>query len=227
MQRFVDDHTGHSAALGGFITEAGGEEFACANPWLARRVIDPIFEALDGKRRPVARRAQHRPGAREPRRRVVSVTRRIAHHAGPQDEDDADRGRREPPRGDARAVDHRHARRVREPGVARRAGRRRRNPSSPSSTPSRRRSEPCRRSSSSSGLRTTRVSGSRSSSRPRPPTRSSTPIRAADRARESEPYTDPCDGESAGWPRHGGGDAAVSRKVGTPPGRVLARARSG
>lgn len=48
VQRFVDDHTGHSAALGGLITEAGGEEFACANPWLARRVIDPTFEALEG-----------------------------------------------------------------------------------------------------------------------------------------------------------------------------------
>ena len=48
VQRFVDDHTGHSAALGGLITEAGGEEFACANPWLARRVIDPIFDAIDG-----------------------------------------------------------------------------------------------------------------------------------------------------------------------------------
>ncbi|HEX4982460.1 MAG TPA: ferritin-like domain-containing protein [Ilumatobacteraceae bacterium] len=47
VQRFVDDHTGHSVALGGFITEAGGEEFACANPWVARRVITPIFDALD------------------------------------------------------------------------------------------------------------------------------------------------------------------------------------
>lgn len=46
-QRFVDDHTGHSVALGGFITEAGGEEFACANPWLSRRVLTPIHEALD------------------------------------------------------------------------------------------------------------------------------------------------------------------------------------
>lgn len=48
VQRFVDDHTGHSVALGGFITEAGGQEFACANPWMSRRVIAPIFEALDG-----------------------------------------------------------------------------------------------------------------------------------------------------------------------------------
>jgi hypothetical protein len=47
VQRFVDDHTGHSAALGGLITEAGGEEFACANPWLARRAMTPIFAAVD------------------------------------------------------------------------------------------------------------------------------------------------------------------------------------
>jgi hypothetical protein len=46
--RFIDDHTGHSVALGGFITEAGGEEFACANPWITRRVITPIFDALEG-----------------------------------------------------------------------------------------------------------------------------------------------------------------------------------
>jgi len=46
-QRFVDDHTGHSVALGGFITDAGGEEFACANPWVTRRVITPIFDAID------------------------------------------------------------------------------------------------------------------------------------------------------------------------------------
>jgi ferritin-like protein len=48
VQRFVDDHTGHSAALGGFITEAGGEEFACANPWVTRRAITPILGALEG-----------------------------------------------------------------------------------------------------------------------------------------------------------------------------------
>jgi hypothetical protein len=52
-QRFVDDHTGHSVALGGFITEAGGEEFACANPWLTRRVITPVFDALDGSDDPL------------------------------------------------------------------------------------------------------------------------------------------------------------------------------
>jgi rubrerythrin len=46
MQRFVDDHTGHALALGGLITEAGGAEFTCANPWLTGRVIDPILEAL-------------------------------------------------------------------------------------------------------------------------------------------------------------------------------------
>jgi hypothetical protein len=48
VQRFVDDHTAHSVVLGGFVTAAGGEEFACANPWMQRRVIDPIFDAIDG-----------------------------------------------------------------------------------------------------------------------------------------------------------------------------------
>jgi hypothetical protein len=48
VQRFVDDHTGHSVVLGGLITAAGGEEFACANPWMERRVIDPIFDAIEG-----------------------------------------------------------------------------------------------------------------------------------------------------------------------------------
>ena len=52
-QRFVDDHTGHSVALGGFITEAGGEEFACANPWLSRRVLTPIHDALEGSDDPL------------------------------------------------------------------------------------------------------------------------------------------------------------------------------
>jgi rubrerythrin len=47
FQRLVDDHTGHSVAVGGWITDAGGEEFACANPWLADRAIEPILEALD------------------------------------------------------------------------------------------------------------------------------------------------------------------------------------
>ncbi len=47
VQRFVDDHTGHSVALGGFITDAGGEEFACANPWVSRRVITPMLAALE------------------------------------------------------------------------------------------------------------------------------------------------------------------------------------
>jgi hypothetical protein len=53
VQRFVDDHTGHSVALGGFITEAGGEEFACANPWLSRRVLTPIHEALEASDDPL------------------------------------------------------------------------------------------------------------------------------------------------------------------------------
>lgn len=47
VQRFVDDHTVHAAALGTLTTEAGGEEFACANPWLTRRAITPVFAAID------------------------------------------------------------------------------------------------------------------------------------------------------------------------------------
>ena len=90
-----------------------------------RRVIDPIFDAIDGsddQRRDVLNFVQ---ALEILARRVLPVVRRIAHRAGPPDEDDADRGRREPPRGDAGDCDHRHARRVREPGVARRAGARR------------------------------------------------------------------------------------------------------
>ena len=119
VQRFVDDHTEHSVAVGGLITAAGGEEFACANPWMQRRVIDPIFDAIDGSDdmlRDVLNIVQR---ARIAPRRVLPVVRRLAHGAGPADEDDADRGRREPPRGNDCADDHRHARRVREPGDAR------------------------------------------------------------------------------------------------------------
>ena len=48
VRRFVDDHSGHSVALGGFITEAGGEEYACANPWVSRRLIRPVLDAITG-----------------------------------------------------------------------------------------------------------------------------------------------------------------------------------
>jgi hypothetical protein len=46
--RFVDDHTGHAASLGSLITGAGGEEYACANPFLVDRAVGPVLAALDG-----------------------------------------------------------------------------------------------------------------------------------------------------------------------------------
>jgi rubrerythrin len=48
VTRFVDDHNRHADAVGGLITQAGGEEFTCANPWFMDRVIAPILEAVEG-----------------------------------------------------------------------------------------------------------------------------------------------------------------------------------
>jgi hypothetical protein len=45
--RFVTDHTRHAAALGELIGEAGGEEFACANPFLMDRIVTPVLAALE------------------------------------------------------------------------------------------------------------------------------------------------------------------------------------
>lgn len=46
-ERFVADHTRHAAALGGLIVAAGGEEFACPNPFLMDRAVGPILAALE------------------------------------------------------------------------------------------------------------------------------------------------------------------------------------
>lgn len=46
--RFVEDHTGHAAAIGALITAVGGTEFACANPFIMDRAVEPIFAAVDG-----------------------------------------------------------------------------------------------------------------------------------------------------------------------------------
>lgn len=46
--RFVQDHTRHAAAIGALITARGGEEYACANPFIIDRAVDPIFAAVDG-----------------------------------------------------------------------------------------------------------------------------------------------------------------------------------
>lgn len=46
--RFVDDHVANAAAIGELITAAGGAEFACANPFVVERAVDPILAALEG-----------------------------------------------------------------------------------------------------------------------------------------------------------------------------------
>lgn len=46
--RFVQDHTGHAAAIGALITAGGGEQYACPNPFIVDRAVDPIFAAVDG-----------------------------------------------------------------------------------------------------------------------------------------------------------------------------------
>lgn len=46
--RFVTDHERHAAAIGALVTQAGGEEFTCANPFIMERAVAPILGALDG-----------------------------------------------------------------------------------------------------------------------------------------------------------------------------------
>lgn len=46
--RFVEDHTGHAARIGELISEQGGAEFQCANPFVMDRAVAPILGALDG-----------------------------------------------------------------------------------------------------------------------------------------------------------------------------------
>lgn len=45
--RFVDDHMGHAALLGSLITDNGGDEFTCPNPFLMDRAVVPVLGALD------------------------------------------------------------------------------------------------------------------------------------------------------------------------------------
>jgi rubrerythrin len=46
IDRFVADHTAHADQLGTLITAAGGEAFACANPFIMDRAITPILDAI-------------------------------------------------------------------------------------------------------------------------------------------------------------------------------------
>lgn len=45
--RFVEDHTGHAAAIGALIDDNGGEQFTCPNPFLTNRVVVPVLGALE------------------------------------------------------------------------------------------------------------------------------------------------------------------------------------
>ncbi len=47
-ERFVEDHTRHAATIGALIGDLGGEEFACANPFIMDRAVAPILGALEG-----------------------------------------------------------------------------------------------------------------------------------------------------------------------------------
>jgi len=46
-QRFSENHAAHAAVIGGLITARGGEEFACANPWMMDRVFGPALEVME------------------------------------------------------------------------------------------------------------------------------------------------------------------------------------
>jgi rubrerythrin len=46
VQRFINDHKGHSAALGRLISAQGGQAYTCANPWIMDRAVTPILERI-------------------------------------------------------------------------------------------------------------------------------------------------------------------------------------
>ena len=46
VERFVTDHIDHAGRLGQLIGDLGGEEFACANPFVTDRVVGPLVEAI-------------------------------------------------------------------------------------------------------------------------------------------------------------------------------------
>jgi rubrerythrin len=48
VDRFVEDHTEHAAALAELTTAAGGEPYECANAWYLDRSVDPIFRQITG-----------------------------------------------------------------------------------------------------------------------------------------------------------------------------------
>jgi hypothetical protein len=49
LSRFTDDHVANATALTDLITEAGGEPYECANPWLMDRQLQPALDNVVGK----------------------------------------------------------------------------------------------------------------------------------------------------------------------------------
>lgn len=48
VERFVSDHQRHAAAIGALVTQAGGEEYTCPNPFIMDRAVTPALGALEG-----------------------------------------------------------------------------------------------------------------------------------------------------------------------------------
>ncbi len=46
IDRFIADHVAASEVLGGHVTEAGGDPYACENTWVRSRFIDPVLAAI-------------------------------------------------------------------------------------------------------------------------------------------------------------------------------------
>jgi hypothetical protein len=47
IDRFIADHIAASETIGQHIAEAGGESFACENPWVRSRFVDPVLSAAN------------------------------------------------------------------------------------------------------------------------------------------------------------------------------------
>jgi hypothetical protein len=47
IDRFIADHIAASETIGEHIAEAGGESFACENPWVRSRFVDPVLSAAN------------------------------------------------------------------------------------------------------------------------------------------------------------------------------------
>ena len=46
-ERFIADHQRHADEIGELVTQAGGEPFACANPFFMARSVEPVLAAVE------------------------------------------------------------------------------------------------------------------------------------------------------------------------------------